>query len=81
MSWPGIWELLTIALIVLLLFGGSKLKEIMKSFGEGIREFRKASSGMSDGVQAAIGETSDDGQANEESAELSEQEKHQGPAG
>ena len=42
MSWPGVPELLLIAIVILLLFGGSKLKDVMKSFGEGLREFRKA---------------------------------------
>ncbi len=40
---PGLGELLVILFIVLLLFGGSKIPEIARSLGEGIKEFKKAS--------------------------------------
>jgi sec-independent protein translocase protein TatA len=36
-------EWLLIAVIVLLLFGGKKIPELMKGLGEGIKEFKKAS--------------------------------------
>lgn len=38
----GAPEIIVIAIVVLILFGGGKLKDVMKSFGEGLREFRKA---------------------------------------
>lgn len=38
----GFSELLVILLVCLLLFGASRLPEIGKSLGEGIREFKKA---------------------------------------
>jgi len=34
-------EWILIALIVLLLFGGKKIPELMKGLGKGIREFKK----------------------------------------
>jgi sec-independent protein translocase protein TatA len=34
-------ELLVIALVILLLFGGSKLPSLAKGLGEGIRNFKK----------------------------------------
>ncbi len=37
----GLSELLVILLVCLLLFGASRLPEIGKSLGEGIREFKK----------------------------------------
>ncbi|GAB4168749.1 MAG: hypothetical protein Kow00108_02000 [Calditrichia bacterium] len=37
----GIPELLIILLIVLLMFGGKKLPEIIKNVGKGMREFKK----------------------------------------
>lgn len=40
---PGIGELLIILLVVLLIFGGSKIPEIARSLGKGIQEFKKAS--------------------------------------
>ena len=39
---PGIWELLIILLIVLLLFGATRLPKLGKSMGEAIRGFRKS---------------------------------------
>jgi len=36
-------ELLVILLIVLIIFGGSKIPQLARGLGEGIREFKKAS--------------------------------------
>lgn len=46
----GMMELVVILIIVLLLFGGRKIPELMKGLGQGIGEFKK---GMRDGDQAA----------------------------
>lgn len=46
---PGMWELLLILAIVLIFFGVGKLPKVLKSMGEGVREFRKASTGEGDG--------------------------------
>lgn len=40
---PGGMEWVLIGGIVLLLFGGKKLPELMKGLGSGIKEFKKAS--------------------------------------
>tara|TARA_B100001996_G_scaffold354372_1_gene316297 strand:- start:340 stop:513 length:174 start_codon:yes stop_codon:yes gene_type:complete len=40
---PGGWELLIIALIVVIFFGANRIPEIFKGFGKGIREFKEAS--------------------------------------
>jgi sec-independent protein translocase protein TatA len=39
---PGGWELIVIILIVVLLFGGRKIPELMKGLGQGLKEFKKA---------------------------------------
>ncbi len=36
-------ELIVIAVVLLLLFGGKKIPELMKGLGGGIKEFKKAS--------------------------------------
>jgi sec-independent protein translocase protein TatA len=41
----GPFELLTILLIVIMIFGVGKLPEVGSALGKGIREFRNASSG------------------------------------
>lgn len=40
----GTPELVVILILVLVLFGGRKIPEIMRGIGEGLREFRNASS-------------------------------------
>lgn len=39
---PGGGEWIIIALVVLILFGGRKIPELMKGLGSGIKEFKKA---------------------------------------
>ena len=41
-------EVIIIALILLLLFGGRKIPELMKGLGKGIKEFKDASKGESE---------------------------------
>lgn len=43
MSSIGVTEILVILAIVLLLFGGKKIPELMKGLGSGIKEFKNAS--------------------------------------
>ena len=38
----GFREILIIILIVLLLFGARRIPEVMKAFGKGVKEFKKA---------------------------------------
>jgi sec-independent protein translocase protein TatA len=39
----GFTEILLILLIVVFLFGGRKIPELMKGIGQGMKEFKKAS--------------------------------------
>jgi sec-independent protein translocase protein TatA len=39
----GPTEIILIILVVVLLFGGKKIPELMKGIGQGIKEFKKAS--------------------------------------
>ncbi len=41
----GLTEIIVIALIVLLLFGGKKIPELMKGLGKGVRSFKDGMSG------------------------------------
>ena len=44
----GPWQIVLIVAVVLLLFGGRKIPELMKGLGKGIKEFKDASNGKSD---------------------------------
>jgi sec-independent protein translocase protein TatA len=48
MGFPGGMELFVILLIVLILFGGKKLPELMGGIGKGIKSFKK---GINDPLQ------------------------------
>jgi len=54
----GPTEWILIALIVVLLFGGKKIPELMRGLGKGIKEFKDASKGASEGVEKT--QTSED---------------------
>ena len=41
-------ELIMIGVVVLLLFGGKKLPELMRGLGKGIKEFKNAKDGVSE---------------------------------
>ena len=44
----GTTEILVILVVVLLLFGGKKIPELMKGLGSGLNEFKKASKAEED---------------------------------
>ncbi len=54
----GWQEILIVALIVLLLFGGKKLPELMRGLGKGIREFNAAKNQVKDEIDNYEEETS-----------------------
>jgi len=46
----GVWEWVIIALVVLLLFGGKKIPELMKGLGKGVKSFKEGVKGVEDEV-------------------------------
>ena len=40
-GWLGGWEIAIIVIIVLLMFGGKKIPELMRGLGKGIKEFKE----------------------------------------
>jgi sec-independent protein translocase protein TatA len=38
---PGPWEIILVVLVVLLLFGGRKIPELMRGLGKGVKEFKE----------------------------------------
>ena len=45
-GWISPWELLILALVVLLVFGPKRLPEMGRSLGKGMREFKSAITGQ-----------------------------------
>lgn len=50
----GMSEIIVIAIIVLVLFGGKKLPELMHGVGKGIRDFKKGMNGIEDEIKKDI---------------------------
>ncbi len=50
---PGGWEMVVIALVILLMFGAKKLPELARGLGQGIREFKGAVDGVKDELKEA----------------------------
>jgi len=52
----GTWEIILIVLVVLLIFGGKKIPELMRGLGKGIRSFKDGMNGKEDSTAAQVKE-------------------------
>ena len=50
----GGWEMVAVVFIILLLFGGKKITELMKGLGSGIREFNNAKNAINNEIREGI---------------------------
>lgn len=50
----GFGEILVILFIVLLLFGAKRLPELARGLGQGMREFKRATSEIQDEMESAV---------------------------
>ena len=48
----GMQEILVIALIILLLFGGKKIPELMKGLGKGVKSFKEGMNEVTEEVKS-----------------------------
>ncbi len=53
----GTWEIILIVLIILLIFGGKKIPELMRGLGKGVRSFKD---GMNGKDESSEGEKKDE---------------------
>jgi len=44
----GTWEIILIVLVILLIFGGKKIPELMRGLGKGIKSFKDGVNGKAD---------------------------------
>ena len=56
----GFWEILLIVLVILLLFGGKKIPELMKGLGKGVKSFKKGMQEVEDNIKDVAKELESD---------------------
>lgn len=49
----GPWQIVVIALVILLLFGGKKIPELMKGLGKGVKSFKEGLNDVEDQINQA----------------------------
>lgn len=60
----GMPEVIILALIVLLLFGGKKIPELMKGLGKGVKSFKDGVNGIEKDMNADLDVSADDKKKN-----------------
>lgn len=45
------WEIIAIVAVILLLFGGAKIPELMRGLGKGVKEFKNAQKDVEDALK------------------------------
>ena len=55
----GMQEVLLIGLIILLVFGGKKIPELMKGLGKGVKSFKDGVKGIEDDIEMSDKENKD----------------------
>ena len=66
----GPWEIVIIALIVLLLFGGKKIPELMKGLGKGVKNFKEGVNGIEEEINREPTKPSNNAQQRKNSPEM-----------
>lgn len=56
---PGGMEWIIIGVVILMLFGGKKIPELMRGLGKGIREFNSAKAQVKDELERGLNEDGD----------------------
>ncbi|MBK7339637.1 MAG: twin-arginine translocase TatA/TatE family subunit [Saprospiraceae bacterium] len=52
----GGWEMVAVVFVILLLFGGKKIPELMRGLGAGIREFNNAKNAINNEIKEGMKE-------------------------
>lgn len=50
----GTWEIILIVLVILLIFGGKKIPELMRGLGKGMRSFKDGMNGKDEAEESAM---------------------------
>lgn len=73
LSMPGGPEWILIIVVVLLLFGGRKIPELMRGIGRGMREFNDAKNNVKTEIEEGMKEKDKDEQIRQLKAQLEQQ--------
>ncbi|MBO4813546.1 MAG: twin-arginine translocase TatA/TatE family subunit [Muribaculaceae bacterium] len=65
----GLSEVLIIALIILLLFGGKKIPELMKGLGKGVKSFKQGMNEVEDEIKKSVDEKPENSASNPDKKE------------
>ena len=75
LSMPGGPEWILILVVVLLLFGGRKIPELMRGIGRGMREFNDAKNNVKTEIEEGMKEKDKDEEIRQLRAQLEQQKK------
>ena len=53
---PGVWSIVLIIAVILLMFGGKKIPELMRGIGRGMREFSDAKNNVKNEIEEGMKE-------------------------
>jgi len=70
----GTQEILIIALVVILLFGGKKIPELMKGLGKGVKSFKDGMTEVNDELKKDV-TTSEENESDTNSSSISDESK------
>ena len=56
LSAPGVPEMILIAVVILIFFGGKKIPELMRGIGKGMREFKDAKDNVKSEIELGMKE-------------------------
>ena len=62
----GFWEILLIVLVIVLLFGGKKIPELMHGVGKGVKSFKKGMQEVEDEIKDVAKELESDDSSKKE---------------
>ena len=65
----GPWQIIIIAFIILLLFGGKKIPELMKGMGKGVKSFKEGLNEIDEQVNGAVNDAVKDDSKPKQSSE------------
>ena len=71
----GMQEILIIAFVVLLLFGGKKIPELMKGLGKGVKSFKEGMNEVTDVTKESGDRSQESGVRRQESGDRSQEKK------